>query len=176
MGGDFEHDVLQAMRRGLLERRQLDRESSSAHRQLLHSRGDRFRQRVGGALSFFRQALRNREISLLRRQDLLVQCVGIRRQLELAEALPEVLCELRQVHRLDAELAAGGMQRFGTRFDRAQGFGVELDFGGVVAKRPRRFAHLRLGRLEQLDDRDEVPIVLRQRAQLAGNGGDARQR
>ena len=67
------------------------------------------------------------------------------------------------------------MQGFDARLDIPQLLRIELHPRGVLAQLTRRFTGLRLGGFEQIDDRPETRIVLRQRAQPAGDGCELRQ-
>ena len=163
---DLENNLLQAVRRGLVEGLELHGKAATRHGQVLHARGHGFRQRASGGLALVRQPPGQRHVGLVRSRHLLLQRLRIGGQFEFTKPEFQRRRKLRQFGGLYPELAAGRVQGFRARFDRAQGLGVELDPGSVVAQLAGRFADLRLGRIEHLDDGPQYRIVFGQLAQL----------
>ena len=73
-------------------------------------------------------------------------------------------------------LARGGMQGLDTRLDFAQEVGIEVDARSVMAQLAHRLADLRFGGFEELHHHFQSLIVLRERAQLRGDGAQLRER
>ncbi len=176
MRGDLELDLLGARGPGLGQILERDGELRAGHGELLHGRGHCLAERLGGRLALGAQLLRVAIEHFARRRHFAAQRFWIRRQLELLELALEIREARRQLLGPYPMLAPRGVQRLDARLDLTQRFRVEVDALGVVPQRARRFARLRLRRLEHLDDRHQRRVVRRERAQPARHRAELRER